>query len=69
MTLLSNFLLTILVIFLLGSIQKVVFDTKKFGSKVNDKQYLYMKNSPSMKKLSIDNFTINFLVLFKWTTI
>ena len=34
-TLLSNFLVNFLVIFLLGSIWKVIFDTKKFGSKDN----------------------------------
>ena len=41
-TLLSSFLVNFLVIFLLGSIKKVVFDTKKFDS---------MKNSLSMKNV------------------
>jgi hypothetical protein len=39
----------------------VVFDTKKFGSKVINRQYFHMKNSLSMKKLSINNFTIKLL--------
>ena len=36
---------------------KAVFDTKKFCSKVNNRQYFHMKNSLSVKKLSINNFT------------
>ena len=64
MTLLSNFLVNFLVIFLLGFIQKVVFDTKKFGSKVINRQYFHMKNSLSMKKLSINNFTTKLLSTF-----
>jgi hypothetical protein len=43
---------------------KVVFDTKKFGSKVGTKQYFHMKNSLSMKKLSINNFTTKLLSTF-----
>ena len=45
---------------------KVVFDTKTLGSKVNNRQYFHMKNSLSMKKLSINNFTTK---PFKWTPI
>ena len=40
---------------------KAVFDTKKFGSKFDDRQYFHMKNSLSMKKLSINNFTTKLL--------
>ena len=36
----------------------VVFDTKRFGSKVNNRKYFHMKNSLSMKKLSINNSTM-----------
>ena len=35
-----------------------------FGSKVNNKQYFHMKNSLSMKKLSINNFTTKLLSTF-----
>ena len=34
------------------------FDTKKFGSKVDNRQCFHMKNSLSMKKLSIYNFKL-----------
>ena len=44
---------------------KAEFVTKKFGSKVNNKQYFHMKNSLPMKKLPKNNFTIKFLVPFK----
>ena len=40
---------------------KVVFDTKKFGSNVND---FHMKNSLAMKKISIHNFTSKLLSTF-----
>ena len=40
---------------------KVVFDTKTFGSKVNNRQYFHMKNSLSMKKLSLNYFTTKLL--------
>ena len=43
---------------------KSSFDTKKFGSKVSNRQYFNMKNSLSMKKLSIDNFTTKLLSTF-----
>ena len=39
---------------------KKVYDTKKFGSKVNNRQYF----SFSMKKLSINNFTTKLLSTF-----
>ena len=29
----------------------IVFDAKKFGSKVNNRQYFHMTNSLSMKKM------------------
>jgi hypothetical protein len=48
---------------------KSCFDTKKFGSKVSNRQYLDMKNSLSMKKLSINNLLPNFLEPFKRTPI
>ena len=35
----------------------VVVDTKKFGSKVDNRQYFHMKISLSKEKLSINNFT------------
>ena len=68
MKILSNFLVNLLLIFLSGSIWKVVFDTKKFGSKVNDRQYFYVKNSFSMKKLSINIFTTKLLSTFQMIT-
>ena len=45
------------------SIQKVVFDNKKFGSKVINNQYFHMKNSLSMKKLSIKGCRSDFFIL------
>ena len=36
---------------------KAVFDTKKLGSKVSNRKYFHMKNSLSIEKLSISNFT------------
>ena len=51
--------------FLYGSIYKVVFATKKFGSKVDNRQhFIIKKNSLSMKKLSIINFTTKLLSPF-----
>ena len=38
--------------------------TKKFVSKVINRQYIHMKNSLSMKKLSSNNFTIKLLSTF-----
>ena len=38
--------------------------TKKFDSKVVNRQCFYMKNSLSMKKLSITNFTTKVLTTF-----
>jgi hypothetical protein len=43
---------------------KSSFDTKKFGSKVSNKQYFNMKNSLSIKELSINNFTTKLLCTF-----
>ena len=43
---------------------KSSFDTKNFGSKVSNRQYFNMKNSLSMKKLSINNFTNKLLSTF-----
>ena len=57
----NNFTLKLLSDLSIGVHLKVVFDSKKFGSKVNNRQCLNMKNSLSMKKLSIDNFTTKFL--------
>ena len=43
---------------------------KSFGSRVNNRQYFHMKNSLSMKKLSINDFTTKlFIVPLKWTPI
>ena len=46
------------------SIQKVVFDNKKFGSKVINRQLFHRKTVFHMKKLSITNIT-NKLVSIK----
>ena len=36
---------------------QVFFDTKKFASKVDNRQYFHMKISLSKEELSINNFT------------
>ena len=60
----NNFTIKLLSDLSIGVHLKSSLYTKKFGSKVNNRQYFYMKNSPSMKKLSITNIT-NKLVSIK----
>ena len=47
---------------------KVVFDTKKFGSKVINKQYFHMKNSLSMLERFYNSHygNVYLLVLSSW---
>ena len=42
----------------------MVFDTNKFGSKVNNRQNFHMKKSLSMKILCANNFTTKLLSTF-----